>query len=183
MNLKKNIAFAALVLLGITAFVNDALETTEATHLQQIYLLKQIKPDVSKIAVFCQLHNHNDLQKNLQRLQKQFQVEFFLYDVQSLPDVAKFMKDATTEKNAQAFWIFADELMKNKRTIDYVVKQSVNSKIFLLSADPEVVEKGGTACVRIADGKTILYLNQKSMEMMAVEIPPAMHESAEIIFF
>ena len=117
------------------------------------------------------------------RLQKQTQLEFVLYDIKKLPDVAKSVKDATTYKDVQVLWIFADEILLDAKTQSYLINQSMHAKLFLLSVDQEMVKKGGTASVRKGASKPVIFLNQKAMELLAISVPVDLTESAEIIKF
>ncbi len=177
------IVFCSVLGLQIVFARNDIQETKEASFLQQIFILKQLKPDLKKIGVLCQVKDHKDVETKLGRLQKQAQVKFVLYDIKKLPDVAKHAKNATTSKKVDALWIFADDILLDSKTQSYLVKHSIQSKTFLLSVQPELVKKGGTACIRKGQSKPVIFLNQKAINLMVLAIPPGLTETAEVIIF
>lgn len=162
---------------------NDIQDTKEASFLQQIFILKQLKPDLKKIGVLCEVKQHKDLKAKLGRLQKQAQVEFILYNIKKLPDVAKHAKNATTSKKVDALWVFADKILLDSKTESYLVKHSIQTKVFLLAVEPELVKKGGTASIRKGQSKPVIFLNQKAIDLLALTVPPGLSESAEVVMF
>lgn len=183
--LKSGWLFIVGLILSVQLVVarNDNVETTEASYLQQIFILKQLAPEIKKIGVLCQIKNYKDLETKLGRLQKQAQLEFVLYNIKNMPDVAKHAKNATISKNVDALWVFADEILLDPKTQSYLVKYSLQSKIVLLSAEPEIIKKGGTVCIRKGTSKPVIFLNQKAVDLLTLSIPPGLPETAEVIIF
>ena len=162
---------------------SDAQDTKEASFLQQVFILKQLKPELKKIAVLCEIKQHKGLKAKLGRLKKQAQVEFVLYNIKKLPDVAKHAKNATKSKKVDAIWVFADKILMDAKTESYLVKHSIRMKVFLLAIDPDLVKKGGTASIRKGQSKPVIFLNQKAIDLLALAIPPGLSETAEVVIF
>ncbi len=153
----------------------------QLSPLQQVYLLKQIKPDIKRIGILCNLENRAALPKTLSRISAQFKIKIILYDTRKKQNLAKNFKALVKKEKADAIWVFPDEVLNYKSATQYLIKQAVTSKIILVTHDPEQVKKGATLAARIENGDMKVYINQKAADMLGLHPGEQLSNSASIV--
>lgn len=164
------------------ANAGDNVSVTQITAMQQLYLLKQVKPDLSKLGILCQLEKHPDLVEQLKRAGANLQIMVFVTDTYDLRLIAKNFKHLVSSKQIEALWVLDDPIFHSQNAKEYLVKESVLAKILFATSDPELVKRGATLCAQKADKRIIVFLNKKSLGLLGLEVPESLNQMAEIIY-
>ncbi len=171
-------AYAATGSLNAQA---DAAAIKELTPLQQVFLLKQIKPDLERIGILCNLQSRPDLPKTLKRISAQLKVKIVIYDTRKKQNLARNFKSLVKKDQVDAVWVFPDDVLSYKAAGQYLIKQAVTSRIILVTHDPELVKKGATLSARLENGEMKVYINQKAAELLGLNPGEELTGSANIV--
>lgn len=185
MQLKALVFILSLGVIGVLATrlaAGDNAAMGDLTPMQQLYLLKQLKPDISKVGILCELDKHPDLAESLQRAGTNLSLKIYINDTKDLREIARNFRTLVIDKQVEAIWVFSDEVLASKNALDYIIKEAVLSRIILIMNDPETISRGATLCAQKADNRIRLNLNQKSSEIFGLKPSETLAQMADIIY-
>ncbi|MDQ7054704.1 MAG: hypothetical protein Q9P14_18115 [candidate division KSB1 bacterium] len=128
--------------MGFT--VGDHSERAPISPLQQVFLLKQLKPQLTKIGILCDLSQHPELPDRLARVGAQLDVKIVIKDTRQLKNVLKNFKFLVYRQAVEVVWIFPDKVLIHPSASRYLIKEAVSARVLLIAPDSDMVKKGAT---------------------------------------
>jgi ABC-type uncharacterized transport system substrate-binding protein len=178
----------------------------EPDPVEQLKSLRALFPDKTRIALLYSPQNARLSKPELTAAAQSQGVTLELVAVDSIKTMPEVLK-ATLPK-CQVLWVFTDPEVLSLRSVQYVVLQSIASKVPIFCGSMELAKGGATAALvpdpkdvgeraaaeakAVMDGKTPaagtvrypkghLVLNKKTAALLGVTFPPAMLSGAEVI--
>lgn len=173
-------SISTALLFACVALLSSQVHAGELTAMQQVYIVKQLKPDIKSIGVLCNLEKHPELTNKLSRIAAQMSVKIYLFDTKEILSVSKNFK-RMRRKKVDAIWVFPDEVLTQKIVADYLIRESVLAKIILMANDPAWVKKGATLCARSEEGEIRLYINEKAIGIMSLNLEEELKKAARVV--
>jgi len=147
---EEKMIFNKFILLLILLLSNVILLGKEITPNQYYYIIRQLFPDKEKINVFIDKNNYNEIKKDITRASTIFKFDTKLYSIDSPRDIGKFLKDI---KKDELLLIFPNELFESSRFKVFILKQTKENGIYLIS-NYESYSTGGALVAIIIDSET-----------------------------
>ena len=171
----------AISLFQIGLNAGDSTEGTAVSPMQQVFLIKQLKPELARIGILCDLSQRPELPDRLQRISAQLGVKIIIKDTHRLKNVLKNFKFLVYNQAAEVVWIFPDKVLIHPSARRYLIKEAVSARVLLIAPDSDMVEKGATLFVEKNADQIKVHLNSKAMELLGLDITPQLMSSAEVL--
>ena len=169
----------SLFQMGFTA--GDHTEGTSISPLQQVFLLKQLKPELARIGILCDLRQHPELPDRLARISAQLGVKVIIKDTHRLKNVLKNFKYLVYKQAVEVVWIFPDKVLIHPSAMRYLIKEAVSARVLLIAPDSDMVKKGATLFAEKNANQIKVHLNSKAMELLGLDITPQLMSSAVVL--
>ena len=127
-----------MLLMIIISSANIAY-SKEASPMQFLYMVKQIFPENSEIAVFMSKETVSTNEKSLQRAAAQTQTQPKLYVIENSSDIGKRLREL---KKNTILILFESELMMKKNSMMYILSKCKENEILLVTSSQEYSDLG-----------------------------------------
>ncbi|GAB5518591.1 MAG: ABC transporter substrate binding protein [Rhodothermales bacterium] len=183
--LKKTLLFALpsiLAFLGLSpAFTSEsdpAAQASDVTPLQQLFVAKEIKPDLERIGIIWKAgDNRDELMDKIKRAGASTGIKVFLAEADDMKDVAPRFRELTRDRKVQMIWVVQDDdLLTQDMIQSFLVKSATEALVPLLVPNSAWVDAGGTVALERADGSIKLVVNKKAIDAMALTVPAKYQE-------
>ncbi len=165
--------------MGFTA--GDHAERSIISPLQQVYLLKQLKPELKKIGILSDLSQRPELPDRLARISAQLGVKIVIKDTRELKNVLKNFKFLVYSQMVEVVWIFPDQVLIHPSARRYMIKEAVSARVLLIAPDSDMVKKGATLFAEKNANQIKVHLNSKAMELLGLDVTPQLMSSAVVL--
>ena len=164
---------ATLVVVGL--IVTASTTATTVPPLQQLYVLKEIQPEIERIGIIWgkSFADRSDLIEPIQRASAVTSIAVVITQVDGVSDIASAYRDLVRQNNVQAIWVVdsSDDIVNSRMGRDFLVKNAAGSGITLLAPDEAWVEAGAHLAV-FQDGSNLrLKVNKRSADAASMTIP------------
>lgn len=149
-------------------------EEPEVGLIQQLFLLKKLKPDVERIGIIWKkgLSNQESKLKTAKRAAASIQGKLFMGYVQDASDVAEQFRLLTRDHNVQALWIIEnDGVVDGSTSKQYLIENAVKKGIPLLAPTSDWVDAGAPLSIAKSDGELELMMNEPAAAATGLEVP------------
>ncbi len=174
----------SLVIISLSATgwsAGDRVNKIRLTPLQQVFILKQLNPQIRKIGILCDLSKRGDLPERLARISAQLQVKIIIKDTPELKNVLKNFRYLVNVQGAEVVWIFPDPALTHPSARRYLIKEAVSSRVMLIAPDSEMVQKGATLFAEKSADQIKVHVNSKAMQLLGLDITPQLTSTAVVL--
>lgn len=146
--------------------------TGGATPTQQLFLLKELKPELQRVGVIWRAGTSDDLMKQVQRAAAGAGLQAVVAPVEDVKDVAPAFRNMRREHQIDALWIVEnDGLVDSDLVRKFLIKSTIESGMPLLAPTSDWVEQGASITLT-ADGDGIgLIVNEAAAAALALDVP------------
>jgi putative ABC transport system substrate-binding protein len=147
---------------------------SEVGLLQQLFLLKKLKPDVKRVGIILKkgASDQKSELKTAERAAASIQGKLFVGHVEKASDVAEQFRLMTREYNIHALWIIENDGVVNGSTSkQYLIENAVKEGIPLLAPTSDWVDAGAPLSIAESDGDLELLINEPAAAATGLEVP------------
>ena len=144
------------------------------TPIQQMFLLKKMKPDVEKVGIIWakDAPGHDELMPQIKRAATSSGVKLFVSYVTSMKDVANHFRQLEREHGINALWIVDDSgVLSNDVARSFLIKNTTKSGIPMLAPSQDWVTAGASVSLQKTDGEIQIVLNKAAAAATALAVP------------
>jgi hypothetical protein len=171
-----------LLPLVLVAAFPTPLET-EVTPLQQLFVMKELKPDVQRVGILWDKSvSHDDILPQIQRAGASAGVKIFVAAVGEVKDIAPMFRDLVRTSQIDALWIVGtDRVVDTDIARKFLVKSAAEHGLPIFAPSEKWVAEG--ACVAFRkDGESIrLLVNRAAAQAASVKIPEKYLERTQFL--
>ncbi len=166
--------FAAFVFLWTTAFALLPESASDVTPIQQLFLIKELKPDITRIGVIWDKNaaNRDKILPQLERASAATGIKVVVGEVASLQEVAPQFRTLLRDHRIEALWILEEEgLLGQGIARSFLIKSATQAGMPVFAPSETWLKEG--ACVtwrKDAEGIR-LVVNKAVAEAMGITIP------------
>lgn len=146
----------------------------EVGLLQQLFLLKKLKPEVKRVGIIWKkgASDQKSELKTAKRAVASIQGKLFVGYVEEASDVAEQFRLMTREHNIHALWIIENDGVVNGSTSkQYLIENAVKEGIPLLAPTSDWVDAGAPLSIAESDGDLELLINEPAAAATGLEVP------------
>lgn len=159
-------------------------QAPDVTPLQQLFLLKELKPDVKRVGILWNeaSPNRESLMKEINRATAASQLDVVVRFVTSVKDVASGFRTLLRDHDIQALWIVENDGVVDQQVAQkYVIENATKQKIVVLAPTSDWVTAGACLSFKKEDGATRIVINQTVADVVSVSIPEKYAERTEFL--
>ena len=175
------------VLVLVAALVLSAFYPAQlgpgVTPMQQMFIMKEIMPDVERLGIFWdkEMHDEKVLTK-IQRAGTSLKVELFLAEVRELSDIAPHFRVLMRKHNIQALWVVQnDGLIDSSVGKSFLIKNAIKGGIPLFAPSEDWVDEGAFITMKEQDGKILLVVNKSVADALSLTVPQKYAEHTQFL--
>ncbi len=169
----------ALLLLAAAA----PLANEPATHNQQLFVLKSLKPDAKSVGLMVSADFARDeaAMTSVRRAATGAGVKIFLGTVETVRDVATKFRDLKGE-NVDAIWVIeAEGVMGDRATRSFLIDNTTRQRVPLMAPSATWVAEGAAAAVEKGGAGLSVAVNAKVLAALSINVPDALKASATVV--
>ena len=165
----------ALVLVAalILAAFYPAQRASDVTPMQQMYIMKEVKPNIERLGIIWNnaTHDEETLTK-IRRAGTSLKVQLFLAEVSDLSDIAPQFRSLTREHKVQAVWVIKnDGLLDSSTGKSFLIKNAVKAGLPLFAPSDDWVSEGAFIAMKKQDGGIHLVVNKSAADALSLAVP------------
>ena len=159
---------AATILAATSASAKSPL-----TPIQQMFLLKKMKPDVGTVGIiWAESANHEEMMPLVKRAVSSTGMKLVVSYAGSMQDVASQFREMKSDHGIQALWIIDDSgVLDNDVARRFLIQNATESGIPILAPSPDWVTAGASASLQKRDGEVQIVLNKAAAAATALAVP------------
>jgi ABC-type uncharacterized transport system substrate-binding protein len=164
------LAFAAALLVGLCA----AAPLSQApTPIQQLFILKQIKPDVERVGIVWNgQRNHSDIMPAVQRAGANAGIQVFVVSAEGRGNVAAAIRQLIRENRVDALWVVRnDGLVEREPSRSYLIREAAKNGLPILTPSADWVRDGASLAVFDQGGELRVSLNRPVAQALGLRVP------------
>lgn len=164
------IAWIVALCFGITT----ASAAPPLTPIQQMYVLKEMKPDMERVGVIWRKDapNHDKLMPQIQRAAAASGVKIFMAYANSIQDVAPSYRALKQKHNIDVLWIIEDETPMNSSVArNFLIKTATENGVPILAPSKAWVDAGAPVSLQKAGDDIQIIVNKAAAAATALTVP------------
>lgn len=161
------------VLFGL-GLLTAAVTAPPLTPIQQMFILKEMKPDVERVGIIWREDSpqHDDLMPQVQRASSASDVQVFVAYVDNIRDVAPSYRTLRRKHDIDVLWILEDDdTVGSDVAREYLIKTATQNGIPLLAPSSNWVNEGAPVSLQNADGDIQIVVNKAAAAATALDVP------------
>lgn len=142
--------------------------------LQQMYILKEIKPDMERVGILWSetAPNHDALMRKVQQAAAASGVKVFVAYVDDMRDVAPSYRTLRRDHDIDVLWILDDDgAVGSSVGRNYLIKNATQHGVPLLAPTADWVNDGAPISLQRIDGAITVMLNEAAAAATALTVP------------
>lgn len=175
-----SLVLPALLLLLAAA---TPLAKEPASHNQQLFVLKTLKPSTKSVGLMVSSRMAADeaTMTSVKRAAAGAGFTIFLSTIDTIRDVAPKFRDLRAE-GVQAIWVIeGNGVMADRATRSFLIENTTRQQVPLLAPSASWVSEGACASVEKVGGNLSVALNQKVLSALSITVPESLKESAQLL--
>lgn len=167
----------ALVFLTLAFIASVAVPARagDVTPLQQLFVLKEIRPDIERVGIIWNKSSadRSGLMSQVERAAASTGVRVFVAYANDISDIAGAYRDLVRQNNVQAVWIVdgSDNVVGSRMGRDFLIKNTASQGLPLVAPSEDWVEAGAHLSF-YRDGSNIrLKVNRRAADAARLVIP------------
>lgn len=164
------IVLALALVVGLSA----AAPLPPATSpVQQLYVLKQVKPDVEKIGiVWNERRDHSDVMPLIERAGANNGVKVFVVPAAQKGDVAGALRQLIRDNAIDALWIVREDgLVDREPSRSYLIREATKRGLPVLAPSSDWVDDGASLAVFDQGGELRVSVNKPAADALGLQVP------------
>lgn len=174
----------ALICL-VSLIVGARATEPRITPLQQLFVLKEIKPDLERVGIIWNEHSatSSGLLEQLNRASASTGVRLFIAYANELQDIAPRYRDLIRQNDVQAIWVLdgSDPVVTSRIGREFLIKQTASQGIPLVAPSDDWVEAGAHLSFHHDGDGVRLKVNKRSADAAALTIPDSYMTRTEFL--
>lgn len=166
--------FATLSLLLTAAFVWLPQNETEVTPIQQLFLIKELKPSLARVGVIWDKNapNRDEILAQLQRASAATGIKVIVGEVTSLQEVAPQFRTLLRDHQVEALWILEEAgLLGQTAARSFLIKNATQAGMPIFAPSETWLKEGACVTWQKDAGGIKLIVNKAVAEAMGITIP------------
>lgn len=174
--------FLAGLFVTLAAFAPAPMEEG-VTPLQQMYVMKEIKPNLERVGILINSSNNNEeTMRAIRQASASLNVQIFLAEIGSLPDIAPKFRWLMQEHKVQMLWILEDEsVLGSSHGRGFLIQNALKAGVPILAPSKVWVDEG--ACMTMtkdADGIKLI-VNKTAADALSITVPDAYAQRTQFL--
>lgn len=176
------IALALALVVGLAAAA-PAPPSSTTTPLQQLYVLKQVKPDIKSVGIVWNgKKNHADVMPLIQRAGASSGVKVFVVAAERNGDVAAALRKLIRQDKVDALWVVREDgLIEREPSRSYLIGEAVKGGIPVLTPSADWVSDGASLAVFDKGGQLRVALNKPVAQALGLKVPADLAQHADFV--
>ncbi len=165
---------AVLSFLLSTAFVLVPANESDVTPIQQLFLIKELKPDISRIGVIWDKSatSRDQILPQLERASAATGIKVIVGEVSNLQEVAPQFRTLLRDHKIEALWILEESgLLGRAATRSFLIKSATQAGMPVFAPSETWLKEGACVTWRKDAGGIQLVVNKAVAEAMGITIP------------
>lgn len=159
-------------LAAVFVFAAFAPPPVPSTPGQQLYMLKQLSPSLTKVGLIWDGPLDDDDLKRAQRAASSHGVELLLAQVEGVRDVGPAYRELVRTHGIEALWVLTDDgLTAREPSRGFVLREAARTGIPVLGPSASWVEAGAALAVLEGDDGVRLVVNKPVAEALSLQVP------------
>ncbi len=154
-----------------------------ATHNQQLFVLKTLKPATKKVGLMisAQMAADEEAMTSVKRAAAGAGFTIYLAPVETIRDVAPKFRDLRGE-GVEAIWVIeGDGVMADRATRSYLIENTARQQLPLLAPTASWVSEGACASVEKGGAGLAISLNEKVLSALSLNVPESLKATAQML--
>ncbi len=175
------ILFSALLLAGLVAV---APASAQVSPQQQMFLMKELKPDAAKVGIIWKagVANREELLLQIQRSATSTGIKVFVSEVKDLKDVAEQYRNLVRTHGIQMLWIVEnDGVVNDAASRKFLIKSAMEARIMLVAPSNDWVNEGACVAIKKQDDAIGLVVNKAAAEALSISVPEKYRERTQFL--
>lgn len=171
----------SVVILSLVSVGVAQAKPTPLSPMQQMFILKEIKPDVERVGIIWHdgAENHDEMMPRIKRAAASAEVKLFVSYVQSQKDVAGHFRELTRKHDIHVLWIVDDSgVLQSEIARDYLVEKTTENAIPILAPSQEWVQAGASVTLQKENDDIRIVLNEAAALATAIQVPDEYQDQA-----
>lgn len=160
--------------LILTAATPAPTGSSDVTPLQQLFVFKELKPDVKRVGIIWNeaSANRDVLMPKVQQASASTGIEVFVANVKDMKEIAPQYRTLVRNHNIQALWV-----VENDGVVDtaigkkFLLKETTQKGIPIFAPSEDWVNEGAAVSLKRSEGQIQLVVNQAAANAFALSIP------------
>lgn len=165
---------AVLVVLATTAFALLPERATDVTPIQQLFLIKELKPDIARIGVIWDKNtaNRDKILPQLERASAATGIKVIVGEVANLQEVGPQFRTLLRDHKIEALWILEEAgLLGQSATRSFLIKSATQAGMPVFAPSETWLKEGACVTWRKDASGIQLVVNKAVAEAMGITIP------------
>ncbi len=162
------------VVLAIITLAATPNNTSDATPLQTLFMIKQLLPQTKTVGLMWEQSDvdYGGIIPQINRAAAAVGVKVVVEDVEQMKDVAERFRDLTQKYHIQALWIFGNaDILASSIAEGFLIKNSTMNSVPLFAPNSNWVSAGACAAVVSNGSDAELIVNQKTISVLGMKVP------------
>jgi len=160
----------AALCLGVTT----ASAPAPLTPIQQMYILKEMKPDMKRVGLIWKKSSprHDELMPQVQRAAAASGVKIFMAYVKNIQDVAPSYRTLKQKHDIDVLWILEDDAPVNSNVArSFLIKTATENGVPILAPSKAWVDAGAPVTLQRTGEDIQIMVNKAAAAATALNIP------------
>lgn len=171
--LSTHILTALIALLGLGT-LTATVTAPPLTPIQQLFILKEMKPDVERVGIIWQEDSpqHDELMPQVQRASSASDVQVFVAYVNGIRDVAPSYRTLKRQHDIDVIWILEDDdTVSSDVAREYLIKTATQNGVPILAPSPAWVNAGAPVSLQKLGDDIQIVVNKAAAAATALNVP------------
>ncbi len=155
----------------------------DVTPLQQLYILKELKPDVQRVGILWdKATSRDDILPQIQRAGATAGVQVVIGAVGDVKEIASMFRELVRTNEIDALWIVADDhVVGTDIGRKFLVKSAAEHRIPILAPSAAWVNEGAAIALKKEGDAISLLVNKAAAQAVALNIPDKYLERTQFL--
>lgn len=183
MNMKRHATLSLSLLLLLLVAASPA-PAQSPSPLQQLFLLKKMKPDAKKVGIIWKKGsaNHATLMPDIQRGAASTGLKVAVSYVTSPADVGPALRALVGQQNVDVLWVVENDGIVNKPAArSFLIEKSLKKGIPLMAPTSDWVSAGATLSFKNGGGGIVVVVNKAAAKVFSISVPAKYQSTAQFV--
>lgn len=143
------------------------------TPIQQLFILKQVKPDVERVGIVWNgQRDHSDVMPDIRRAGANTGIEVVVVSAEGRGSVAEALRRLIRENRVDALWVVRnDGLVEREPARSYLIREAAKAGLPILAPGTDWVNDGASLAVVERGGELRVSLNRPVAQALGIRVP------------
>jgi len=170
------------LVVGLTAASSPAPSYGTASPAQQLFMMKEVKPDLARIGIIWDGRADDAVLQQALRAAQGYGVQVFRASVERNQDVGSAFRELHRTHRVQALWVITDTgLIAAEPTRSFLVREATRAGLPILAPSAGWVRDGAPLAV-VAQGEGVrLVVNRTVAHALSLQVPAKYGSTTEFL--